>query len=225
MRIKDLPENEKPRERLVKYGVDNISNEDLISIILGSGVKNNNVKKISSKILSKIKSINELNDLSINELTTINGVGHIKAVTLLAALELGKRVDNKEFTNKTLLNSTSLVHKYFSNLIGNKKQEKMLVILVDNKKRLINYKIMYKGTSNASLASPKEIFNYAVRENAEGIIIMHNHPSGIIIPSKADIELTNNLITSGKMIGIQIVDHLITNGSEYYSFFEKAKIT
>lgn len=80
---------------------------------------------------------------------------------------------------------------------------------------------MYKGTSNASVASPKEIFNYAVKECADGIIVMHNHPSGILIPSKADIEFTNSLITSGEIIGIKLVDHLITNGKEYYSFFEE----
>jgi len=221
MRIKDLPVSEKPRERLIKYGASNLSNEDLISIILRTGTKKENVKVISNKILSKIKTINDLSHLSIKELTSINGVGSIKAVTLLAALELGKRVSNKEFGNKTIINNTKTVHKYFAHLIGDKKQEEMLIILLDNKKRLISYKIMYKGTSNASVASPKEIFNYAVKECADGIIVMHNHPSGILIPSKADIEFTNSLITSGEIIGIKLVDHLITNGKEYYSFFEE----
>ena len=128
MRIKDLPVSEKPRERLIKYGASNLSNEDLISIILRTGTKSENVKVISNKILSKIKTINDLSHLSIKELTSINGVGSIKAVTLLAALELVKSI-KQEFDNKTIINNTKTVHKYFAHLIGDKKQEEMLIIL------------------------------------------------------------------------------------------------
>lgn len=221
MKIKDMPLSERPRERLIKYGKENLSNTDLLSIILRTGTKDNNVTEISNKILNKIDDIQSLDDITIQELTSINGMGLSKSITLLAALELGKRVNNKNIKERILLNNSDLIHNYFSNLIGFDKQENLLVILLDNKGRLINYQIMYKGTSTSSNASIKEIFNYAIKQQASGIILMHNHPSGIINPSKQDIDLTNRLIKTGEIIGINILDHLITNGKEYYSFFKE----
>lgn len=221
MRLKELPKMEMPRERLIKYGAVNLSNEDLISILIRTGTKEDNVKELSSKILSKIKGINSLNDLSLGELTSIKGVGQTKALTLLAAIELGKRVYTASIEEKVLLNNTEAVNKYFAPLIAKEAQENLLVILLDNKNRLLNYKIMFKGTSTSSLVEPKEIFNYAIRERAAKIIIMHNHPSGIVSPSKEDIELTNTINLSGRLIGIPLVDHLITSGDKYYSFYEE----
>ncbi|MDD4188247.1 MAG: DNA repair protein RadC [Bacilli bacterium] len=221
MILKDLPASEKPRERLLKYGASNLSNEDLISIILRTGTKNQNVKILSSEVLTKIKSISYLDNLTIAELTSIKGLGKVKAITLLAAIELGKRVTTKEIERGVLLNNTDLVHQYFSHLIGSKKQEELLVILLDSKKRFINYQIMYKGTETSSLASPKEIYHYAIKENASALIIMHNHPSGVILPSEDDCHFTKSLIETGNLIGIPLLDHLITTGDDYYSFFKE----
>ncbi len=221
MIINDLPSAEKPRERLIQYGASNLSTEDLLAIILRTGIKNSNVKELSSLILTKIKAIEDLANLTIGELTSIRGLGTVKAITLLAALELGKRVNNKEIKERVVINNTDTVHEYFSNLIGSSQQEEILTIFLDYKKRLISYKIMYKGTDNSAVASVKEIYNYAIKENASGLIIMHNHPSGILVPSEADIKLTNDLIEAGKIIGIPLLDHLITNGKEYYSFFQE----
>ena len=221
MKLKELPSFEMPRERLIKYGASNLSNEDLISILIRTGSKDKNVKELSSEILSKIRKISSLNDLGLRELTSIKGVGTTKALTILAAIELGKRVYNVSIEDKLVLNNTELVNKYFAPLIAKEKQENLLVILLDNKNRLISYKIMFKGTSTYSLVSPKEIFNYAIKERAEKLIIMHNHPSGIVDPSSADIELTNQINMSGKIIGIPLVDHIITSGDVYYSFYEE----
>ncbi len=221
MRLKELPKAEMPRERLIKYGASNLSNEDLISILIRTGNKDENVKELSSKILSKIKSISSLNDLGLRELTSIKGVGRAKALTILAAIELGKRVSNVSIEDKVVLTNTDKVHEYFSSLIANEKQENLLVILLDNKNRLISYKIMFKGTNNESIVDIKEIFNYAIKERADRLIIMHNHPSGMVEPSKSDIELTNKINLSGRIIGIPLVDHLITNGIKYYSFYKE----
>ena len=221
MRLKELPKMEMPRERLIRYGASNLSNEDLISILIRTGSKDENVKELSSKILSKIKGINSLNELSLGELTSIKGVGLTKALTILAAIELGKRVYTANIEEKIVLTNTDVVHKYFAPLIAKESQENLLVILLDNKNRLLSYKVMFKGTSESSLVDVKEVFNYAVRERAAKLIIMHNHPSGLISPSKADIELTNTLNLSGRIIGMPLVDHLITNGKTYYSFYEE----
>ena len=221
MKLESLPVSEKPRERLIRYGASNLSNEDLIAIILRCGTKNINVKALSSEVLTKIKNIEELDNLVIKELTAIKGIGKVKAISLMAALELGKRVTNKTITENLLVNNTLSAHRYFANLIANSKQEQVLVILLDNKKRLISYEIMYRGTISETVASVKEIYNYAVKANAAGIILMHNHPSGIVKPSEADKELTNNLILSGQILGIAFLDHIITNGKDYYSFFDE----
>ena len=215
MKLKEIPKNERPRERLIKYGAENLSNEDLISIILGTGTKDINVRELSIKIL------NDLNNLTVKELTSIKGIGEAKAINLLAAIELGKRVNNLVIDNKISLNNSEKVNKYFSNLIVKSKQEELLVILVNNMKKMIDYKIMFKGTDTSSLVSIKEILNYAIANHASGIIIMHNHPSGVIVPSNADIELTRNMGLSGQMLGINVVDHIITNGKEFYSFYEE----
>lgn len=220
MKLKDIPLEERPRERLIKVGVDNLSNEDLISIILNTGTKDTNVKELSLNVLKTIKSVNNLSDLSIKELTSINGIGKVKAIKLLAAIELGKRVSNINIKDNVLLNNSSIVHKYFSNLICNSKQEELLVILLNNRKRLIDYKIMFKGTDTSSVVGIKEILNYAIKQRACAIIIMHNHPSLNVEPSFADIELTNNLNDSCKIMGIPLLDHIITNGKNFYCFSE-----
>ena len=221
MKIKNLPDSEKPRERLIKYGADNLSNEDLLSIILRTGTKEKNVKLLSQEVLTKIKNVEDLNNLSLNELTGIKGLGKVKAITIMAALELGKRVANKTIEERLLLNNVKVIHDYFANLISDKKHEELLIILLDRKKRLLSYQVMYRGTFDELAASPKEIFNYAIKEEASGIIVMHNHPSGDINPSEADINMTNNLITTGRIVGIHLLDHIITNGKEYYSFFDE----
>ena len=221
MKLKELPNEEKPRERLIKYGANNVSNEDLISILLSTGFRNNNVKELSSQILSKIKNIKSLSEISLNELIKIKGIGKAKVLTIIAAIELGKRVSEYTLEDKIVLNNTSKVYMYFKNMIKNEKQENFLVVLIDNKNRLISYKIMYKGTSDSSLVSIKEFFNYAIRESASAIIVLHNHPSGIPSPSKEDIKLTNNLINSGKIIGIPLIDHLIIGNNNYYSFYNE----
>lgn len=224
MKIKDIPVNERPRERLIKYGVDNLSNEDLLSIILQTGTKNLSVKELSLQILSKIKSLNELNNISLKELSSIKGIGKVKAINLIAAIELGKRVNSMEIEDKILLNNSELINKYFSHMICKSKQEELLVVLLNNAKKLIGYKRMFKGADTSTIISIKEILNYAIMERACGIVIMHNHPSGNPNPSSQDIVLTNNLIKSAELIGIPLLDHIVTCGNKFYSFLEEKVI-
>jgi len=223
MKLKELPVNELPRERLINYGVDVLTNEELLSIILRTGTKNISVKEVSNNILSSIKNINELNNIDLSELSKIKGVGIVKAVTLKASIELGKRVSNVEISNMMKLNNSNKVHDTFKSLFVGLKQEKLLAIYLDNKKRLISYKIITIGTKDQTIFHPRDIIYNAIKCNASGIIIMHNHPSLDIIPSNADIEMTNNLINSCNIVGIPLLDHLITNTKNYYSFFEVNK--
>lgn len=224
MKLKELPVNELPRERLINNGAETLSNEELLSIILRTGTKNITVKDVSNNILSSVNSINELNDIELNELSKIKGVGLVKAVTIKASIELGKRVSNVEISNLMKLNNSEIVHKTFKSLFVGLKQEKLLAIYLDNKKRLINYKVITIGTKDQTMFHPRDIIYNAIKFNASGIIIMHNHPSLDITPSRADIEMTNNLIESCNIVGIPMLDHLITNTKNYYSFFEEKEL-
>lgn len=224
MSFKELPINELPRERLLKYGRENLSNIDLLSIILRTGVKNLTVREVSENILKKVGSINNLSNISVNELSNIKGVGYIKAITLLASIELGKRVTNKEIILGMSLNNSKIIHDTFKSIFKNQNQENFLCIYLDNKKRLISYKILFIGTNNKSVVHPREIYKEAIKANASSIICIHNHPSNDLTPSKEDINITEKLKECGNIIGIELIDHLITNGEEYFSFYDSYKI-
>ena len=221
MKLKELPSTELPRERLLNVGESNLTNEELLSIILRTGTKENNVKEISMNILSSINNINELMNIDIYELSKIKGVGLVKAITLKASIELGKRVNNIEIKNNMKLNNSDIVHDTFKSLFVGLKQEKLLAVYLDNKKKLIKYKIITIGTKDQTMFHPRDIIYNAIKCNASAIVVIHNHPSGDVSPSKQDIELTNTLINSCNIVGIPLLDHLITNTQNYYSFFKE----
>ena len=218
--IKDINKEERPRERLIKFGVNNLSNEELLSIILKTGTKNYSVKTLANLVLKEIDSINSLKDITINKLISIKGIGKVKAIEILASLELGKRVYYLKDKKDIILNNSTKVFEYFKDILMYEKQENFIAVYLDSKSRLISYKLLFKGTLNASFVHPREIFKYAFLESAYSIIIIHNHPSGEVDPSSPDIELTNNLFNISKVIGIPLVDHVIIGKTKYYSFYE-----
>lgn len=218
MKIKEMENESKPREKLLYYGVENLSNTDLISIILRTGTKSFNAMEIASNILKNIGSINNLSKMGVRELSNIKGVGNVKAITLLAAIELGKRVNSKEIKINMSLTNSKAVHESFKRFFQNETQEKFMAIYLNTKKQLINYKILFIGTVDHSIVHPREIFNEAIRLSASSIIIIHNHPTGDIRPSNEDINVTNKIRESGNLLSIPLLDSIITNGEEYYSF-------
>lgn len=218
--VKDIPLLDRPRERLLRYGVINLSNEELLSIILKNGTKNESVMSLSYNILKSINNISDLKDISINKLTKINGIGEVKALTLLASIELGRRVYQENNSIKILLNDSELVYKYVINKLYDKKQEYFICLYLDNKKYLIEDKTLFIGTINKSTVHPREIFKYAYLLSSSSIILVHNHPSGDTLPSKEDICLTNCLIEIGKLNGIPIIDHIIVGNNNYFSFYK-----
>ena len=218
--MKNIPLAERPRERSLKYGCKNLSNEDLIAIILKSGTKNSSVKEISSKILIRIENIQNLKEISVHELTKIKGIGNTKAITLIAAIELGKRVhsglNSKE---KIKINNAADVYNIFKKKIASKKQEYFYGIYLNNKKEILATKMLFKGSLDMSIAHPREIFKEALKQSAATIICVHNHPSGDPNPSKQDISLTKRIKASSLVMGIKLDDHIII-GDKYFSFFE-----
>ncbi len=221
--IKDIPIKERPRERFKLYGKENVSNEELLSIILNTGVKNKSVKELSNSILSKMNDISDLKNMTLNNLKKINGIGEAKAIKILAAIELGKRVYYMNNTHNIKMDSPDKIYEYIKGEVEGLEQEHFYALYLDSKKNLIDKKLLFIGTLNRSIVHPREIFKNAYLLSASSIICVHNHPSGDTIPSKEDMFLTKNLVEIGKMQGIAVVDHIIV-GNNYYSFFENGDI-
>lgn len=221
--IKDIPIEERPRERFIKFGVENLSNEELISIILNSGTKNMSVKELSENILSKLNNISDLKYMTLNNLKSINGVGEVKAIKLLSSIELGKRVYYDKEMIKIKMNNAEKIYEYIKNDLIDKSQEYFYCFYLDSKKNLIDKKLLFIGTLNRSIVHPREIFKYAYLLSASSIVCIHNHPSGDPTPSSEDINLTKSLVEIGKMQGINVIDHIII-GNDYFSFYENGYI-
>lgn len=219
--IKDIPVNERPRERLVKYGVKNISNEELISIILKTGTKEKSVKELSNMILNKYSDISNLKELEIQDIMKIKGIGKVKAIELIASIELGRRVYVDKNIDELKIKGSIDVYNYFNDLLKDKKQEYFYAVYLDNKKKVITKRLLYIGTINGSVAHPREIFKTAYLVSASFIICVHNHPSGDPTPSNEDIVFTNKLIEIGKLNNIPVLDHIVIGRNCYYSFFEE----
>lgn len=225
MVLKKLPDGEKPRERLLKYGKENVSNEELIEIILKSGTRKNGIKDISYNILSSVNNINELKDFNIYSLSKINGMSIIKATELIAAIELGRRVYNDGKYNELItLTSPSSIINYFHDLFMDKKQELFYVIYLDNQKKFLEKKLLFMGTVNYSLVHPREIFKEAYLLSASYIVCIHNHPSGDATPSMNDILITKKLKQISDIHNIGLMDHIIIGKNNYYSFYEDKNI-
>lgn len=218
--IKEMLESERPRERMMSLGTNNLSNEELISIILKTGTSGYSVKTLSRNILSELDDITSLKDMTINRLTKIKGIGKVKAIELLSAIELGKRVYYANEQKEVVLNNSRKIFEYFKNIFTYEKQENFYALYLDTKSKLISFKLLFKGTLNSSTVHPREVFKYAFLESAASVIVIHNHPSGDISPSIQDIEVTESLMKIGSIIKIPVIDHIIIGKDKYYSFYE-----
>ena len=218
--IRDIPKCERPRERLIAYGVEALSNEELLAIILKSGTRNKSVRSLASEVLNNVVEIDRLKDCGINLLTSINGIGETKACEVLASIELGKRIYLIGQKNKYKIKTSKDVYNLMRYDLSLKQQEYFYCLYLNNKNEVLERKLLFMGTVNKSLVHPREVFKYAYLSSASGIICIHNHPSGVLLPSPKDIEFTNDLISIGNFHGIYILDHLIVNEHKYYSFVE-----
>ena len=219
MRIKEKPLKERPREKLLYLGKENLSDSDIISIILKTGLKGENVENISLNLIKKY-SLEDLKEIEFEELTSIKGIGKVKAIELLACIELGKRIYLKENIKLTKLSTPKDIFNYIKYLFIDKKQEYFYCLYFNNKQELLKRKLLFLGTINNSVTHTREIFKEAYKLSASSIVCIHNHPSNDVTPSKADIKFTNCLVKTGNIQGIPIIDHIIVGDSNFYSFYE-----
>lgn len=224
IKIKDIPINDRPIERLINKGVEVLSNEELLAILIKTGTKNCSSKDVALSLLSKIGDITNLKNINFEYLKKIKGIGPSKAAIILASLELGKRVNRVDNINGLNLNNSEIVYEYFKKILGDKKQEYFYSVYLDSSNKIINTKELFKGTLNRSLIHPREIFKEAYLLSANSIICIHNHPSGNLNPSNDDILMTDNLVQIGNLLGIKVLDHMIITNNGYYSFHENGDI-
>ncbi|MBR3162449.1 MAG: DNA repair protein RadC [Bacilli bacterium] len=225
IKFKEIPIDERPRERLIKYGVTNLSNEELLMIIIKTGTKKYSVKEISNNLINLSGGIINLKRITMNNLIKIPGIGKVKAIELMAIIELSKRM-NEEVLIKDFITCTNpkTIIKYFNYLFKDKQQEEFYVIYLDNKKKYIDKIKLFIGSINKSIVHPREIFKNAYLLSASYIICIHNHPSGDATPSKEDITFTKSLYNISNLHAIYLIDHIIIGNNNYYSFFEDNNI-
>ena len=213
--IKELHNDDKPREKLIKKGTQSLKKDELISIILGSGIKGKDVRKLSREIVSILDT--SYSSITLEQLCNIHGLGIAKASQILASIELAKRYTSQ---NNRKITSAKDVYSELKSFT-NKKQEYFLTITLDGASHIINTRTVFIGTLNQSLVHPREIFADAIADRSAGIIIAHNHPSGTLVPSRADISITQRLKEVSKLVGIELLDHIILAKDGFYSFADE----
>ncbi len=214
--IKDLLKFARPREKLIKKGAKSLKKEELLAILLRTGSKGKSALEIANNILRKYGDKKLLN-ASYEELRNIHGVGPTKAVQILAAIELGCRLFKEKSEKDVYINSPQDAVKELSHIKENKK-ENFVVLYLDARNKLIYKETVSIGTLNANLVHPREVFEPAIRYLSAQIILAHNHPSGDPEPSKDDLMLTKRLVEAGKILGIEVIDHIIIAQKEFFSF-------
>ena len=219
-RIKDLPENERPRERLAKQGASALSDAELIAIILRTGTAKENVIGLALKLLERF-NLEKLSRINITKLKRIFGIGEAKACQIAACFELGRRLSISKAGKTPKINHPKDVVALISPKLAGQKREHLIGIFLNSRKKVLKEEVIFIGTLDASLIHPREIFKIALEEGAAAIILAHNHPSGELKPSDEDIKITKDLIKAGKLLGIDFLDHLIICGKKYFSMREK----
>ena len=211
--MKEIALEQRPRERLRSEGVDKLNNAELLAILLQNGSKGENVIDLSNRLISTF-GLDDLNSLSLKELTEIKGIKMAKASKLIAAFELSKRVSSGRICEKVVKNPADIA-KYYISKLKDLKKEYFIAVFLDSKNKIIKDEVISIGTLNSSLVHPREVFKEAIKNSANSIILVHNHPSGNVEPSEEDIIITKKLTEIGNLIGIKLLDHLII-GKELY---------
>ena len=219
--ITSLPKSERPREKLQNYGVKALSNAELLAILLRTGTKNESSLSLSYKILSKNDGIKFLANAEITDLNGISGIGLAKASQLIAAVELGKRIAQYSYNEDVYVKKPQDAVSILMEEMRYYKKEHMKIIMLNVKCKVIGIKEISVGNLNSSLAHPREIFIPAIKNSSANIILTHNHPSGDPTPSKDDIEITRRVYEAGKILGIELYDHIIIGDGVFISLKEK----
>lgn len=221
MKIDEMNKEDKPRERLIQYGSKSLSNCELLAILINTGRKGYSSIEIANELLKNQISLKELKNMSVQNLTQYKGIGLQKAVTLRAAFELGERMNATSLAQRVKIKSPQDVANMMMSKMKDLNQEHFVALFLNSKNIVIKEEIIYVGTLNSSIIHPREVFSAAIKYSSNSIIVLHNHPSGDVNPSKEDISTTIRLKECGQILGIELLDHIIIGENEYKSLSEE----
>ena len=213
-----------PRERLTKEGVEALSNQELLAILLRTGTRQASVFEIAQKVLSNLSSLTDLKKMSLQELQSLSGIGRVKAIELQAMIELGHRIHKHETLEMESILSSQKLAKKMQQELGHKKQEYLVAPYLNTQNQIIHQQTIFIGSATRSIAEPREILHYAVKHMATSLILVHNHPSGAVAPSRNDDHVTKLVKEACDLMGIVLLDHLIVSHSSYFSYREKTDL-
>jgi DNA repair protein RadC len=218
--IMEWPSNERPRERFLSKGAGALSSAEVLAIVLSSGALGRTAVDVARDLLAHFKGLRQISASDVSELTTVRGMGRVKAIRVLAALELGKRMAREHGESKVRLGTPEEVYRHLAPVLQDLKVEVFKVLIVNTRNDLLGELLVARGGPSSSMVHPGEVFRQAILRSASGIILAHNHPSGDPSPSREDRELTLRLSRAGRLLGILIQDHIIIGDHRYVSFLE-----
>ncbi|SFM17876.1 RadC family protein [Methanolobus profundi] len=221
--IHDMPEDDRPRERLLKYGPESLSNAELLAIILRTGSRKENVVNMCGRIFSEY-NIKQLSQANISMLTQIHGVGNAKATQIAAVFELARKLEGYTDEPKRKIRSPADVYSLLYPRMREHKRERLVALLLDTKNHVMREEIISIGSLNANIVHPREVFKAALMESCASVILSHNHPSGDPTPSREDIAVTEKLVDGGKLLGIDVLDHVVIGDGRYVSLKDEGYI-
>ncbi len=225
LKVRDLPEGDRPREKLLLRGAQSLSDAELIAILLRTGTKEKSVIHISQELISKENNLAQLASKTAADLIKNSGIGKDKAATLLASFEISRRIlSQTKWFSKEKITSPADVAEIFIPILRDEVKEQFIVVCLNSANKIIRYERISQGNLNSSVVSPREIFKTAIENNSASIILIHNHPSENPEPSNEDISITKKIVEAGKMMDIPVFDHIIIAGNSYTSFVEKRLI-
>lgn len=227
--IHDLPINERPRERIQLHGEQSLSAQELLAVILGRGISGESVMVTGQRLLSQFGSLEGIANASLQDLITVKGLGPAKACQIKACFEIARRIRVVPGNEAKKRGKHSVSSEEIASLVRGKitnfKKEHFILLSFDTRNNLISTDIVSVGTLNASLVHPREVFDIAIRRHSVWIVVAHNHPSGDPDPSSEDIKVTERITEAGRLMGIEVLDHVIITENGYYSFREQGLFT
>ncbi len=223
--IKKWAKDDQPREKLLSKGAENLSNSELLAILIHNGTKSRSAVDLAKDILRLGKdNLSELGKLSVQQFMKVPGIGTAKAITIAAALELGRRREATAILNKTVVSSSSDIAQYLQALLRDYRHEVFAVIYLNQANKINHFEIISEGGITGTVADPRIILKKALEQNAVSLILCHNHPSGSLRPSRADEDLTNKIRDASRYFDIRVIDHIIVSETGYYSFADEGKL-
>jgi DNA repair protein RadC len=219
--ITNWSEDDRPREKLILKGKNALSDAELIAILIGSGSRNESAVALSKRILASVDTLNSLGKMSLVQLTNFKGIGEAKAIAIIAALELGRRRRAEDAVELTKIKSSKIVFEIMQPIIGELPHEEFWVLFLNNSNKVILKSQLSKGGISGTIVDVRLVFKLALENGATGLILCHNHPSGGLIPSDADKQITKKIRQAGDSLDVKVLDHLIITETKYYSFADE----